>query len=149
MKNQPFIICLIDDDDIYQFTATRRIEQEKIAKKILVFSEAENALQFLVDNIADNENLPDIIFLDLNMPVMDGWEFLEEYTRLKPRLAKRITLYVVSSSVSKADIDRAKKIEEVSDYLIKPVSKNMLLTVINDVLKIQSYSESQPIAGEK
>ncbi|MCF4101259.1 response regulator [Gillisia sp. M10.2A] len=128
--SKPFIVCIIDDDEVYQFTVTRSINAQKLAKKILVFSDGELALQFLSDNIADNENVPDVIFVDINMPVMDGWEFLEEYVNLKPRLTKQITLYMVSSSVDPVDLDRAKKISEISDYIIKPVTPDAIKEII-------------------
>ncbi|MFX5957095.1 response regulator, partial [Acinetobacter baumannii] len=79
---------------------------QQLAKKILVFSDGEEALNFLSANIGDNNAVPDIIFLDINMPIMDGWQFLEEYIQLKPRIGKKVTLYMVSSSVDPADTQR-------------------------------------------
>ena len=127
---KPFIICLIDDDDIYQFTFTRGLKSNKVAKKILVFSDGEEAIDFMMDNVANTEALPDVIFLDINMPVMDGWEFLEEFVKLKTKVQKKITIYMVSSSVDPADVERAKAISDVSDYLIKPVGESQLAQII-------------------
>jgi CheY-like chemotaxis protein len=128
--SKPFIICIVDDDDIYQFTVTRTIEKNKLAKKILIFSDGEQAIEFLVANIANSQDLPDVIFLDINMPIMDGWQFLEEYIMLKPRLGKKIIIYMVSSSIDPVDLNRAKKISEISDYIIKPVTPQMLEGII-------------------
>jgi CheY-like chemotaxis protein len=128
--SKPFIICVIDDDEVYQFTVTRTIEVQKLAKKILVFSDGEQAIQFLVDNVANNENVPDVIFLDINMPIMDGWQFLEEFVRIKPRIGKKIIIYMVSSSVDPVDLERAKKIGELSDYIIKPVAPDKLKDIV-------------------
>ncbi|WP_457836052.1 hypothetical protein, partial [Staphylococcus aureus] len=61
----------------------------------------------------------------------DGWQFLEEYIQLKPRIGKKVTLYMVSSSVDPADTQRAKKIEEVSDYIIKPITPDQLKVIVN------------------
>ena len=132
---KPFIICIIDDDEVYQFSVTRTIKAEKLAKKILVFSDGEEAIQFLINNVANNENVPDVIFLDLNMPIMDGWQFLEEYVRIKPRIGKKITIYMVSSSVDPIDLERARKISELSDYIIKPVSPEKLKDIIEALEK--------------
>jgi CheY-like chemotaxis protein len=130
MTTKPFIVCIIDDDAIYQFTITRTIESQKLAKKILVFSDGEQAIQFLVDNIGNSEHIPDIIFLDINMPIMDGWQFLEEYIHIKPRVGKPITIYMVSSSVDTVDLERAKTISELSDYIIKPITPDRLKSII-------------------
>jgi len=118
---KPIIICLVDDDDIYQFTFTQSLKKVNIAKRIMVFSNAYEAIDFLQLHIKEADEIPDVVFLDINMPVMDGWEFLEEYTKIVPTLPKQVTIYMVSSSVNKEDIDRAKSISAVTDYLIKPV----------------------------
>lgn len=129
--SKPFIVCIVDDDDIYQFTVTRTIEKEDIAKKILVFSDGQQAIEFLDANIGRNDNLPDVIFLDINMPIMDGWQFLEEYVKIKPKVGKKITIYMVTSSVDPTDVDKAKRITDVSDYIIKPVKPEQLKAVID------------------
>ena len=79
---KPFIICLIDDDDIYKYTITRTIKTHKLARKILMFSNGEEALEFMIDNVGNNQNLPDVIFLDINMPILDGFQFMEEYVKI-------------------------------------------------------------------
>ena len=135
---KPFIICIVDDDDVYQFTTTRTIQAYKLAKKILVFSDGEEAIRFLSDNIALSSELPDVIFLDINMPIMDGWQFLEEYVKIKPRIGKKITLYMISSSVDPVDLERAKKISEISDYIIKPITPNQLVEII-DKLELNQF----------
>jgi len=124
------IICIIDDDDIYQFTVTRALKSQNIAKKIMVFSDGEEALDFFTANIGDREKIPDVIFLDINMPIMDGWQFLDEYVKLKPRVGKKITIYMVTSSVDPVDIDKAERIGEISDYLIKPIQPNQLRELV-------------------
>lgn len=116
------IISIVDDDKIYQFTMTKTIEATQRFKKILVFSDGEEAFEFLTINQRNPESLPDIIFLDINMPYMDGWEFLAEFALLKPKLTKKIIVYMVSSSVSELDINRAKEISDVTDYIVKPIT---------------------------
>ncbi len=124
------ILCLVDDDDVYQFTFLRQIKDSDLAKDILMFSDGELAMDFIEGHLAEVDSLPDIIFLDINMPIMDGWEFLEEFIRLKPNIGKKIVIYMVSSSIDPSDIDRAKAISEVSDYLIKPIVKEQVKTII-------------------
>lgn len=128
--NKPIIICLVDDDEIYQFTFTKSLEKSKVSKRVLVFGDGEEAIDFISANLNDKESLPDLIFLDINMPVMDGWDFLEEYLQLRKGINKNITIYIVSSSVHEEDIERAKKISEVTDYLVKPISEAEVHTLI-------------------
>ena len=130
MSSKPFIICIVDDDAIYQFTTRKTIEIHNLAKKILIFSDGEEAINFMIDNVANASNLPDVIFLDINMPIMDGFQFMEEYVRLKPRIGKKITIYMNTSSIDLKDIERAKSITEISDYIVKPINPNQFKEII-------------------
>lgn len=133
--NKPFIICIVDDDEIYKFTVNKTIELKKLARKVLFFSDGEEALDFMMDNVGNNHHLPDIIFLDINMPVMDGFQFMEEFVKLKPKVGKKIVIYMVTSSVDPLDISRAKKIADISDYLIKPINPDQLSALVQGLEK--------------
>ena len=76
---------------------------------------------------------PEILLLDLSMPIMDGWEFLEEYILLSPKLDRKITIYIISSSISPYDIDKAKSISIVTDFIIKPISKEKLIEIFKNL----------------
>ncbi len=115
-------IWLIDDDDIFVFLTSRLLERMADKKEITIFKNGQQAIDHFRQSLADNATLPDIIFLDLMMPVLDGWGFLEEYIPLCLQFTKEITLYVLSSSVSPQDLMRAKAIKEVKNYIIKPLS---------------------------
>jgi CheY-like chemotaxis protein len=115
------VIGIIDDNEIYQFTLMRIINDNKQAERIITFSDGEKAIHYLADNKATNENIPDIIFLDVNMPIMDGWQFIDEYASIKTEIKKKIVIFMLSSSVNPVDIERASKINEISDYIIKPM----------------------------
>jgi len=128
--NSNYNICVVDDDDIYQFTIVKILKSIDLDKKISLFSDGEEALEFLIDNLYNNEELPDIIFLDINMPIMDGFQFMEEYVKIKPKLNKKIIIYMVSSSVDPVDIERAKNISDISDYIIKPIKAGQLREIM-------------------
>ena len=115
------LIGIIDDDQIYQFTLTRIINDNKQAERIITFSDGEKAVQYLNENKDTNENIPDIIFLDANMPIMDGWQFIEEYTSINTEIEKKVVIIMWSSSVNPIHIERASKISEISEYIIKPM----------------------------
>ena len=122
---------MIDDDNIYQYTAKVLLESTGMTGQIYAFYNGLDALNFLTDNNHSNiELLPDIIFLDINMPVMNGWEFLEEYQKIYQTLTKSIVVYVVSSSVDTDDMLKSRSFSAVTDYLIKPVNRTKFMELI-------------------
>lgn len=124
MSHTQHIICLIDDDKIYQFTARKMLEATGMVKDIQSFYDGSEAITFFTsDNSKDPSHLPDVIFLDINMPIMNGWEFLEEYEKLYSHFPKAMALYVVSSSVDDADIRRSRQYSSVTDYIVKPITR--------------------------
>lgn len=123
-------LFLVDDDEIFVFLTKKTIEQTKLADQVKIFDNGKVAIEFIKDAVDNNDLLPEVIFLDLSMPVMDGWGFLEEYVLLHPSIGKKITIYILSSSVSPHDIQRAKMISVVSDFIIKPLVKEQLVELI-------------------
>ena len=124
-------VCLIDDDNIYQYTAKVLLESTGMTGQIYAFYNGLDALNFFTDHKDSNiEILPDVIFLDINMPVMNGWEFLEEYQKIYQTLAKSIVVYVVSSSVDTDDMLKSRSFSAVTDYLIKPVNRTKFMELI-------------------
>ena len=132
MSNSGPIVALVDDDKIFQLTASKTIRALELTNTILQFENGETALKYLVENALVRERLPDLIFLDINMPFVDGWMFLQDFAGLKENLAKEISIYMVSSSIDPRDIQRARSIPEVLDYVIKPVSREKFIELINN-----------------
>ncbi len=117
-------ICLIDDDNIYQFTARKLLESTGLANQIQSFYNGSEAISYFKDQKNNNlETLPDVIFLDINMPIMNGWEFLEEYHKLYNNFPKPIVVYVVSSSIDSNDMQKSREYKTVSDYIVKPINR--------------------------
>tara|TARA_B110001454_G_scaffold49153_1_gene48343 strand:- start:94 stop:507 length:414 start_codon:yes stop_codon:yes gene_type:complete len=116
------IIGIIDDDTIYHFILTSIINKNKLAESILSFLDGEKAIQYLTENKMNNEKIPDVLFLDVNMPILDGWMFIEEYARIKTDITKKTLVFMLSSSANPIDIERADKISEISNYIIKPIN---------------------------
>ena len=131
--NNTKTIHIIDDDKVYQFTAKKALEKLSISKEVFIFSDGEEALEFLSENIDDEDKTPDYIFLDLNMPIMDGWDYLEEFTKIKPQLKKDTSIYIVSSSNDDIDTERAKAIEEVAAYLVKPIQPKEFAKILDNL----------------
>ncbi|EGV44626.1 response regulator [Bizionia argentinensis JUB59] len=129
-----FNFCIVDDDEIYQYTIKKTIKSLNLINSIIAFSDGEEALNYMIENLNKDAELPDIILLDINMPIMDGFQFMEEYIKIKPKLGKKIIIYMVSSSVDIADIERAKKISEISDYIIKPIKHGRIKSIIDELV---------------
>lgn len=115
-------IVLIDDDPISTFVTEKLISKNiRIPHQIYKYDNAVNALKEL-----ENIN-PNYLFLDLNMPEMTGWDFLEEFDpgKSKPEV------YILSSSVDERDIDKARNYSLVKKYLSKPLIKKYIKTIFN------------------
>jgi CheY-like chemotaxis protein len=119
-------ICVIDDDHIYHFTLSKLVEKSKLFNELLSFTDGEQALSFFRKNAGNSDEWPDVILLDINMPMVDGWYFIEELTRMMTNSQKKILVYMVSSSVDSRDIDRARNVNILQDYIIKPVTLDVL-----------------------
>ncbi|AXT62084.1 response regulator [Aquimarina sp. AD10] len=117
-------VCIIDDDNIYINLVSKIIELRRLSKSVLVFNNGKEALDFFLASLQNGGKIPEVIFLDINMPIMDGWEFLKEFSKIKNQGFSNINLYVVSSSIDSRDIERAKAIDIVSDYIAKPIKLN-------------------------
>ncbi|WP_090298219.1 response regulator [Flagellimonas zhangzhouensis] len=128
-------LYLIDDDDTYQFIVQKTLNSLNLINSIKIFSNGKAAIDFLEATLDDIAKIPDVILLDLTMPIMDGWQFLEHYLRFRPRIGKKVVIYVVSSSIDPRDMQRAKSISEVTDYVVKPLSKSKLISMLHESLK--------------
>lgn len=126
-------IFIIDDDSIISFLAKKTIDASNVSSKIKDFQEGSDALAFLKEFCDVAEELPDIILLDISMPIMDGWHFLEEYALLMPKMSKKNNLYMFSSSISQIDIERAKNNPLVKDYIFKPLQKQRFLEMLEEL----------------
>ncbi len=121
---------LIDDDEIFQFIMKNTIAEVNPDIKIQFFSDGEKGIDFLKQNLGAANNLPDIILLDVNMPFMDGWEFLSEYKSFQTDIKKDINIYLLTSSNNPQDIAKAQEISTLSGYLVKPISKDGIKNLI-------------------
>lgn len=121
MTTREASIGIIDDDPVYQFTAKKIVQLSHLAGEILQFTSGEEALSYINSNRNEYEQLPDILLLDLNMPVTDGWMFLDAYRDLKATLCKKMQIYIVTSSIDPRDIAHAKSYPEVVEFISKPL----------------------------
>lgn len=125
------LVALVDDDKVFQLIASRSIKATNFQGRILQFNNGEEAIDHLKKNADNLSEIPDVVFLDINMPVVDGWGFLEDFIDLKPLIQKTIRIYMVSSSVDPRDIARAQSFEEVREYVPKPISQQKFSELVS------------------
>lgn len=125
------LACIIDDDPIFIFGAKKIMELGNICNSFMVFHNGDEAINSLKPIIRSNQQLPDVILLDLNMPIMDGWQFLDEFVKIS--CPKPVTIYIVTSSIDPADVERAKSYSSVNNYLVKPITSNNLKDALKDL----------------
>jgi two-component system, chemotaxis family, chemotaxis protein CheY len=124
-------IAVIDDDTIFQMVIDRLISKNKLPGTVVPLENCFAALDYLHKNIELPDELPDIILLDINLPRLDGWDFLTEFEKLKARIKKEIVIYMLSSSINDEDRLRAESNSLIMAYIIKPISLEKLQMVIN------------------
>lgn len=125
------LVLLLDEDDIDNIINQKIIESNNFAQRVLVFQTGEKALEYLDSNAGNPDNLPELIFLDINMPIMDGFQFLAEFEKLDDRVKDFCKIIMLSSSISPRDIDRAASNRYVKKYLNKPLNDRYLEAMTN------------------
>lgn len=122
-------VLLVDDNDIDNFINERMITTTGFAKNVVVKNSAQGALNYLHTVSEKSETPPHVIFLDLNMPVMDGFAFLDEYEKFDEAIKNHCKIIVLSSSISAEDINRASTNRYVLKFINKPLSEKYLNAV--------------------
>jgi len=130
MKTKLKHILLVDDDDACNFFHTHLIEKMELAEEIKAVSNGLEALDYLRTPIDGHFPRPDVIFLDINMPKMNGWDFLEEYEKLSEEQKAQMILIMLSTSFNSEDRDRALANENVRDFANKYLNKDSLSTLL-------------------
>jgi CheY-like chemotaxis protein len=119
-------VFIIDDDPIHQRIAQIMIEKHQLFDTYSSYTDASKAIDFLKLNSHQLDVLPDVILLDLNMPVFDGWDFLDRYEPIEPLLKKSINVYIVTSSVDEKDKAKAQTYSFVKGFISKPLSPDVI-----------------------
>ncbi|MFQ3576324.1 MAG: response regulator [Cytophagales bacterium] len=123
---------VIDDDPINNFLCEKVLGSSESVKRITTFENPEIAFKYLQENI-NTSDFPDLVLLDLNMPKLDGWGFLEKFKTLPSHIIENTKLYILTSSVDEGDKRKAQKSENVSGFVQKPLS-------VDNVKKFGSFN---------
>jgi CheY-like chemotaxis protein len=120
------IACIIDDDPIFVFGAQRLMKMSNFCKGFLIFHDGEQALNHLVPVLRGTVKsaIPDVILLDINMPILDGWQFLDGIITIE--VVKEITIFIVTSSIDPRDKEKAETYSNVKNFIIKPITQDKL-----------------------
>ncbi|MBB6108128.1 MULTISPECIES: response regulator [Mucilaginibacter] len=123
INDKPVSVLLIDDDEINNFISIKLIKKALLNTEIMACLNGKFAIEQLSDiQRKDPAKMPDYILLDINMPIMNGWEFLDEFKRLNIDPQGKSKIYIISSSVFSNDINKAKSYPLVKDFISKPLN---------------------------
>lgn len=134
-------ILIIDDDPTTVYLQKRLIENFGVSHQVEVADSGEEALQLIWHYIQtqNEDKIPQLIFVDLNMPFMDGFEFLEAYGRLNFKNKDSIFVSVLTSSFSRSDINRLKEYPVAGDYVVKPITKEKMMGIMQQNFGWHAY----------
>ncbi|HMG15131.1 MAG TPA: response regulator [Saprospiraceae bacterium] len=126
-------IFLIDDDKIFNFINSKIISKTFSSINVVAFDNPQIALIELIRITEVNiDDFPDVIFLDINMPEMDGWEFLEELNKFEANIFIKSKIIMLTSSIDPNDIQKSKTYKMVNGFISKPLSAEKLLQCLSD-----------------
>lgn len=123
--------CIIDDDEFFSVSGKNILKQHNFSDNILYYTGGQEALDGLIGLLVENITLPDVIFLDLNMPNRDGWSFLKEFEQLPEDKIEHIQIYITSSFISPTYMEKAKNYKLVKDYIVKPLTESTVKKIID------------------
>jgi CheY-like chemotaxis protein len=130
MKKKLNCILLIDDNKPTNFLHELVIKNRACAEKVVSVESGQEALDFLTKKVDGSYEQPDLIFLDINMPGMNGWEFLEKYKQLNTNQQGKVIVVMLTTSINPDDMEKAKEIENISDFMRKPLTPELLESVL-------------------
>lgn len=117
---------VIDDDPINNFLCSKNIKKSVQDADIITFTEGETGLDYIKSYFNEPNIGNAILFLDINMPTMSGWEFMERFQKINTVIKDQISIYILSSSVNQSDKHKAKTHPDIIDYIEKPLLTDVL-----------------------
>jgi CheY-like chemotaxis protein len=132
-------VLLVDDDDVTLMICKLRLKKSQFCEDVYTADNGEEAIQFFRDQVnlpPSERTIPELIFLDINMPILNGWDFLEEFDRSFSPMFPHIKIKILSSSVDPKDQEKAAKHPLIMGFITKPLTDDNLKELLNsDELK--------------
>lgn len=123
-------VLIVDDDPILIMVCTRIMKITGFSEEVASAKEGREGMDYLHKQLQEApDNLPELILLDINMPVLNGWEFLDEFIALLPKLPVEIPVYMLSSTIDQADFDKAETYSVVKGFYSKPLTRENLAEI--------------------
>ena len=135
MNKNALHILLVDDDADFNHFHMHEIKKVGVPSVVLTKNTVIDALEYLKSMDGKKDPLPDLIFLDINMPLMNGWEFLHEYSLLDTHLKGKTIIIILTTSNNPRDVARSRTLGFVSDCLTKPLTQEIMEGIINKYFK--------------
>ncbi|QBA63520.1 response regulator [Muriicola soli] len=124
-------VCIIDDDPITVFGIKKMLSLLDLAEEIKTYVNGKEAIDDITDRVKKGQTIPEVIFLDINMPIMDGWQFLEKFIELN--IPEKIRINIVTSSIDPYDRQQWERYSGTTHHLLefknKPIRKNDILEI--------------------
>lgn len=136
MPNEPISLLVIDDDDINIFIIKKIVEKTGYNVDMFSKSNGQQAVDYFKECTELNHKYPDLTLIDINMPVLNGWEFIEAFEAMN--ITHDIDMYMLSSSVYENDIEKAKSYKSIKGFISKPLSIDRLKELLYAVTIKQS-----------
>lgn len=132
MRKKLKCILLIDDDSDCNYFHQKLFNRLDCVQEIKIVNDGRQALNFLATKVDGRHPVPELIFLDINMPRMNGWEFLEEYQKLDSDAKENVILIMLTSSLNPDDKEKAKGFEEVKGFKSKYLNKDGIIKILEE-----------------
>ena len=126
-------VFVVDDDPVYKMIVQRMLAEDESSPLVFVFGNGREALNSF--RSGPEAVLPDIILLDIEMPVLDGWGFMDAFQKLPEEKRKGVTIYIVTSSIANEDVCKAKEYPEITAYISKPVTRSKIHHILTGTFK--------------
>ena len=127
------LLCIIEDEPTHLFITKKMVEMSGLVENIMVYKNGKEAYDKLKAIFLNSETLPEIILLDLNMPIWDGCQFLDEFTKIP--IKTKIIVYILTSSNSEDDKKRAETYNLNDNYLVKPITLKEIKTILDKITR--------------